>query len=286
MLPHSSTDVRGTLYIVATPIGNLEDFTKRAQNILSSVDYIAAEDTRHSKKLLNHFGIENRLFSLHDHNEKDKAEYIATLLENGESIALVSDAGTPLISDPGYHVVSYLREQGFNVVPIPGASALIAALCASGLPTDKFFFQGFLPAKTNSRKEVMQTWKQQLGTVVFYESTHRIYDSITDIREIFEEDVELVLAREITKTFETFLKGKPCEILAKFDADANQMRGEFVVMLDYRPKENSSQDTLEEERILRILLEDLPVKQAAQIASKITGKKKNYLYQKALSLQE
>lgn len=285
MLPHSSSDVRGTLYIVATPIGNLEDFTKRAQYILKNADYIAAEDTRHTKKLLNYFNIENRLFSLHDHNEKDKSAYIAAQLDEGKNIALVSDAGTPLISDPGYHVVSYLRDRKYCITPIPGASAITAALCASGLPTDKFFFQGFLPAKTNSRKEVMETWKQQIGTVIFYESTHRIYDSISDLKAVFDDNVTLVLAREITKTFETFLKGTPSEILLEFDNDSNQMRGEFVVMLDYRVDESSDVDAQEDERILKVLLEELPLKQASQIAAKITGKKKNHLYQIALSLK-
>lgn len=285
MLPHSSTDVRGTFYIVATPIGNLDDFTKRAQNVLQSVDYIAAEDTRHTKKLLNNFNIDTRLFSLHDHNEKDKAAYIAKLLDEGQNVALVSDAGTPLISDPGYHVVSYLRENGYTVTPIPGASAIIAALCASGLATDKFFFQGFVPAKSKARKEIMESWKKQIGTVIFYESTHRIEASIEDVKEVFNDDVTLVLARELTKTFETFLTGKPSEILAQFQADANQLRGEFVVMLDYRMGEDLDDQALESEKILTILLEELPVKQASQIAAKITGQKKNYLYQMALDLQ-
>lgn len=284
MLPHSSTDVRGTLYIVATPIGNLDDFSKRGQEVLKSVNYIAAEDTRHTKKLLNHFNIENRLFSLHDHNEKDKAQYIETLLAAGDNVALVSDAGTPLISDPGYHVVSYLRAQGFAVSPVPGACAIIAALSASGLPTDKFFFQGFLPAKSNARKDIMATWKQQSGTVIFYESTHRIYASITDIKTVFNDDVKLVIAREISKTFETFLQGTPTDVLSLFDQDHNQMKGEFVVMLDYHPEEDVNQEQEEQKRILSILLEDLPVKQAAQMAAKITGQKKNQLYQLALTL--
>ncbi|TBR44808.1 16S rRNA (cytidine(1402)-2'-O)-methyltransferase [Marinomonas agarivorans] len=284
MLPHSSTDVRGTLYIVATPIGNLEDFSNRAQDVLKKVSHIAAEDTRHTKKLLNHFGIENRLFALHDHNERDKATYIETLLAKGDDVALVSDAGTPLISDPGYHVVSYLREKNFPVSPIPGPSAIIAALCASGLPTDKFFFQGFLPAKSNARKEVMESWKTQAGTVIFYESTHRIYDSVTDANLVFGDDAKLVLAREISKTFETFLQGSPSDILAKFDNDSNQMKGEFVVMLDLSVKENKDKNLAEQTRILKVLLEELPVKQAAQIAAQITGGKKNALYQLALTL--
>jgi 16S rRNA (cytidine1402-2'-O)-methyltransferase len=285
MLPHSSTDVSGTLYIVATPIGNLDDLSKRAKETLEKASYIAAEDTRHTKKLLNFFNIEARLFSLHDHNEKDRAQYIAKLLDEGEDIALVSDAGTPLISDPGYHVVSHLRDLGYKVSPVPGPSAIITALCASGLPTDKFFFQGFLPAKSKSRKDVMQTWKQQTGTTIFYESTHRINDSITDLMSVFDDDVELVLARELTKTFETFLKGKPSYILQCFEEDSNQMRGEFVVMVDYRPQEDEDDNDQEAKRILEILLTELPVKQASQLAAKITGLKKNFLYQIALEMK-
>ncbi|WP_191603091.1 16S rRNA (cytidine(1402)-2'-O)-methyltransferase [Marinomonas algicola] len=285
MVSHSSDEARGALYIVATPIGNLEDFSVRAINTLKKVDYIAAEDTRHTKRLLNHFDIDTRLFSLHDHNERDKASYIAELLSQGVSVALVSDAGTPLISDPGYHVVSHLRNEGFTVVPVPGASALIAALCASGLPTDQFYFAGFLPAKTKSRKEVMASWKTQPGTVVFYESTHRIMESMKDLAEVFGSSAKLVLAREITKTFETFLSGSADEILQRFSDDANQLKGEFVVMLDHREESDSESEELENRRILSILLEDLPVKQAAQLAAKITGHKKNALYQIALELQ-
>lgn len=285
MLPHSSTDVSGTLYIVATPIGNLDDLSKRAKDTLEKASFIAAEDTRHTKKLLNYFNIEARLFSLHDHNEKDRAQYIAKLLDDGEDVALVSDAGTPLISDPGYHVVSYLRDLGYQVSPVPGPSAIITALCASGLPTDKFFFQGFLPAKSKSRKEVMASWKQQAGTTVFYESTHRIKDSISDLMDVFEDDVEIVLARELTKTFETFLKGKPSYILQRFEEDSNQVRGEFVVMLDYREETDADDNDQEAKRILEILLQDLSLKQASQLAAKITGLKKNYLYQIALQMQ-
>lgn len=285
MLPHSSTDVRGTLYIVATPIGNLDDLSKRAKETLEKASFIAAEDTRHTKKLLNFFNIEGRLFSLHDHNEKDRAQYIAKLLDDGKDVALVSDAGTPLISDPGYHVVSYLRDLGYQVSPIPGPSAIITALCASGLPTDKFFFQGFLPAKSKSRKDIMAQWKQQAGTTIFYESTHRIKDSIADLMSVFDDDVELVLARELTKTFETFLKGKPSYILQRFEEDANQLRGEFVVMVDYRVSDEGNDNDQEARRILEILLQDLPLKQASQLAAKITGLKKNYLYQIALEMQ-
>ncbi len=284
MLPHSSDDARGSLYIVATPIGNLDDFSKRAEQTLRDVDYIAAEDTRHTRRLLNHFGIEAKLFSIHDHNEKDKADYVASLLEDGKNVALVSDAGTPLISDPGYHVVHSLREKGHKVMPIPGACAVISALCASGLPTDQFFFAGFVPAKSKARCDLFESWKTQDGTVIFYESTHRIYDSIADVQKVYGDDAELVLAREITKTFETFLSGTAAEILAMFDEDANQMRGEFVVMLSFI-QEQGDESEIEAKRILAILLEDLPVKQAAAMAAKLTGEKKNALYKIALEMQ-
>lgn len=284
MVSHSSDDVRGALYIVATPIGNLDDFSKRAEETLRTVDYIAAEDTRHTRRLLNHFGIEAKLFSIHDHNEKDKADYVASLLDEGKSVALVSDAGTPLISDPGYHVVHALRSQGHKVIPIPGACALISALCASGLPTDQFFFAGFVPAKSKGRCDLFESWKKQTGTVVFYESTHRVYDSITDVQKVYGNDAQLVLAREVTKTFETFMSGTAQEILAMFDADANQMRGEFVVMLSFT-EESGDEAEIEAKRILSILLEDLPVKQAAAMAAKLTGEKKNYLYKIALEMQ-
>ncbi|MCV2403037.1 16S rRNA (cytidine(1402)-2'-O)-methyltransferase [Marinomonas sp. C2222] len=284
MLPHSSDDVRGALYIVATPIGNLDDFSKRAEQVLRDVDYIAAEDTRHSRKLLNHFGIEAKLFSIHDHNEKDKADYVASLLDDGKNVALVSDAGTPLISDPGYHVVHALRAQDHKVLPVPGACALVAALCASGLPTDQFFFAGFVPAKSKARCDLFESWKKQSGTVVFYESTHRVYDSVKDVEKVYGDTAQLVLAREVTKTFETFLSGTASEILTKFDDDANQMRGEFVVMLHFT-EENTDESEQEIKRILGVLLEDLPVKQAAAIAAKLTGEKKNGLYKMALEMQ-
>ncbi|MGR0279583.1 16S rRNA (cytidine(1402)-2'-O)-methyltransferase [Marinomonas dokdonensis] len=285
MVAHSSDDVRGTLYIVATPIGNLDDFSKRAEQTLREVDYIGAEDTRHSRRLLNHFAIDAKLFSLHDHNEKDKAEYVASLLMDGKNVALVSDAGTPLISDPGYHLVAHLRAQGLTVTPVPGACALVAALCASGLPTDQFFFAGFVPAKSKARCDLYESWKSQAGTVVFYESTHRVYDSIADVAKVYGDSARLVLAREVTKTFETFLSGTAEEILAKFDADANQLKGEFVVMLSYVP-EADDESELEAKRVLSILLEDLPVKQAAAMAAKLTGEKKNHLYKLALGMQD
>lgn len=283
MVTQSDNDVRGTFYIVATPIGNLDDFTSRAKRVLEEVDFIAAEDTRHSKRLLNHFGINTKLFALHDHNERDKASYIASLLAEGKSVALISDAGTPLISDPGYHVVNYLRQEGHKVVPVPGPSALITALCASGLPTDRFSFVGFLPAKSKSRRDEMSSWMPTLGTVVFYESTHRILDCLEDLEAVWGEQAQVALARELTKTFETFLSGSVSKIKRILEEDSNQTRGEFVMMVSLPAQE---QDNAEAIKILKILLKELPVKQAAALAAEITGEKKNALYKQALAMSE
>lgn len=283
MVTQSDNDVRGTFYIVATPIGNLNDFTDRAKRVLQEVDFIAAEDTRHSKRLMNHFGIETRLFALHDHNERDKAAYIASLLDDGKNVALISDAGTPLISDPGYHVVHFLRQEGHRIVPVPGASALITALCASGLPTDRFSFVGFLPAKSKSRRDEMSSWVPSLGTVVFYESTHRILDCLEDLNTVWGDTVQVALARELTKTFETFLSGSVSEIKQILEDDSNQTRGEFVMMVSLPAEQEDNTEAL---KVLTILLKELPVKQAAALAAEITGEKKNALYKQALAMNE
>lgn len=283
MVTQSDNDVRGTFYIVATPIGNLDDFTDRAKRVLQEVDFIAAEDTRHSKRLMNHFGIETRLFALHDHNERDKAAYIASLLDDGKNVALISDAGTPLISDPGYHVVHFLRQEGHRIVPVPGASALITALCASGLPTDRFSFVGFLPAKSKSRRDEMSSWVPCLGTVVFYESTHRILDCLEDLNTVWGDTVQVALARELTKTFETFLSGSVSEIKQILEDDSNQTRGEFVMMVSLPAEQEDNTEAL---KVLTILLKELPVKQAAALAAEITGEKKNALYKQALAMNE
>ncbi|WP_425641080.1 16S rRNA (cytidine(1402)-2'-O)-methyltransferase [Marinomonas gallaica] len=283
MVTQSDNDVRGTFYIVATPIGNLDDFTDRAKRVLQEVDFIAAEDTRHSKRLMNHFGIETRLFALHDHNERDKAAYIASLLDEGKNVALISDAGTPLISDPGYHVVHFLRQEGHRIVPVPGASALITALCASGLPTDRFSFVGFLPAKSKSRRDEMSSWVPSLGTVVFYESTHRILDCLEDLNTVWGDTVQVALARELTKTFETFLSGSVSEIKQILEDDSNQTRGEFVMMVSLPAEQEDNTEAL---KVLTILLKELPVKQAAALAAEITGEKKNALYKQALTMND
>jgi len=267
-----------TLYIVPTPIGNLGDITQRAIEVLSSVDLIAAEDTRHTGKLLSHFCIQTKTFALHDHNEQQKAQVLVDKLLAGNSIALVSDAGTPLISDPGYHLVNQCRQAGVRVVPLPGACAVITALSASGLPSDRFSFEGFLPAKSKGRKDKFLEIAKAERTCVFYESPHRILDSLDDMLEILGAEREVVLARELTKTFET-IQGMPLgELIEWVKSDPNQQRGEMALLIHgYRA---AVDDTLPEEvtRTLTILTKELPLKKAAAMTAEIYNLKKNALY--------
>ncbi|WP_275723709.1 16S rRNA (cytidine(1402)-2'-O)-methyltransferase [Vibrio furnissii] len=267
-----------TLYIVPTPIGNLGDITQRALDVLSSVDVIAAEDTRHSGKLLSHFNIQTKTFALHDHNEQQKAQVLVEKLLSGQSIALVSDAGTPLISDPGYHLVTQCRQAGVKVVPLPGACAVITALSASGLPSDRFSFEGFLPAKSKGRKDKFMEIAKVERTCIFYESPHRITESLQDMLAILGSEREVVLARELTKTFET-IQGMPLgELIEWIDADENRKRGEMVLLIHgYR---DSAEGTLPEEalRTLGILTQELPLKKAAAMTAEIYNLKKNALY--------
>lgn len=276
----------GTLYVVATPIGNLGDMTARAIVVLQQVDLIAAEDTRHSGPLLQHFGITTPCIACHDHNEREIAAGLVARIMAGESIALISDAGTPLISDPGYHLVRAAREASVPVVPIPGASAMIAALSVSGLPSDRFSFEGFLPAKSSARRQRLQALADEGGTLIFYESTHRIEESLADMAEVFGLERYVVIAREITKRFETVHGDTLENLIAWIATDANQTKGEFVVMVHGAAAPETRVVDAETERVLRLLLEELPVKQAAALAAKITGAKKNALYQFALGLAE
>ncbi|SIP90333.1 16S rRNA (cytidine(1402)-2'-O)-methyltransferase [Marinobacterium stanieri] len=268
------------LYIVATPIGNLADLSERAREVLGRVDHVAAEDTRHSGRLLAHFNIKVPMISVHDHNERQRAEHVINLLRNGESIALVSDAGTPLISDPGFHLVRAVREAGFRVSPVPGSCAFVAALSASGLPSDRFQFIGFLPAKSGARLQALEALSENTETLVFYESTHRIVDSLKAMSEAFGCERYAVVARELTKTFET-IHGDSLEgLLEWIQADANQQRGEFVVLVQGAEKVLDDESiNPEAERILRILAKEMPPKKAAGVAAEITGYKKNRLYQ-------
>ncbi|ANS86326.1 16S rRNA (cytidine(1402)-2'-O)-methyltransferase [Vibrio scophthalmi] len=267
-----------TLFIVPTPIGNLGDITQRAIEVLSSVDLIAAEDTRHTGKLLAHFNIPTKTFPLHDHNEQQKAQVLVEKLLSGQSIALVSDAGTPLISDPGYHLVNQCRQAGVKVVPLPGACAVITALSASGLPSDRFSFEGFLPPKSKARKDKLLEIAKVERTCIFYESPHRILDSLEDMLDILGSQREVVLARELTKTFETF-QGMPLgELIEWVKADSNQQRGEMVLLV--HGHREVVEETLPDEvtRTLAILTKELPLKKAAALAAEIYNLKKNALY--------
>ncbi len=271
-----------SLYIVATPIGNLEDFSPRAIKTLKNVDQIAAEDTRHSQKLLKHFGIITPLVSLHEHNETTSSKILLNCLKKNQSIALISDAGTPLINDPGYRLVKLVREHGIPVIPIPGPCALITALCASGLACERFIFEGFLPGKSIARQKKLLEFLYETRTIVFYEAPHRILALINDMLNVLGPKRYVVLARELTKTFETIYGDNLGQLKIWLNSDKNQQKGEFVVLVkgaDYlNPYEVDTQ------RILEILLNELPIKQATSIAAKITQEKKNKLYALALAI--
>jgi len=275
------TSNTGVLYVVATPIGNLADITDRAKSILETVDFIAAEDTRHTGRLLQHLAITKKLISLYDHNERQKAASIVEKLRPGNNIAVVSDAGTPLISDPGYYLVRQVRDDGFKVVPIPGACAMIAALSASGLATDSFVFEGFLAPKSGARRKQLELLANEPRTLVFYESTHRIEECLKDMRDIFGNNRRATIARELTKTFETIYSENLEEILKWMDADCDQKRGEFVVIVAGNPNSLSFSET-ESDRIVDIIASKLPLAQATSLAADITGERKKELYQRAL----
>jgi len=270
------------LYIVATPIGNLSDISERAVQILKQVDLIAVEDTRHSGKLLQHSGVSTPMQALHEHNEAKKVEQLIDLLAAGKSIALISDAGTPLISDPGYQLVKAAIDAGIKVSPVPGASALIAALSASGLPSDAFIFEGFLPNKSAGRLKKLEALADESRTLIFYEAPHRIIDCLEDMQQVFGAERVAVVARELTKTFETIKKDSLENLLSWIKADSNQQRGEFVLLIQGQEKAATTVNA-EAERILDILLQELPLKQASQLAARITGIKKNTLYQIGLN---
>lgn len=274
----------GMLYVVATPIGNLADMVPRAVHTLQSVSVIACEDTRHSKKLLEHFSIDTPCIAYHDHTDQRSAHKILSRLADGNDVALISDAGTPLISDPGYRLVAQARNQGISVIPIPGACAAISALSVSGLPTDKFRFVGFLPAKPTQRQKVLEALKSVPDTLVFYEAPHRICAALNDALGAFGSERIAFMAREISKTFETYLYGTIEELLAQVSADSNQQRGEIVLVLagNTVSNENLSADA---EKIVKTLMRDLPITKAASLAAKITGDDKKQLYQLALTLQ-
>ncbi len=277
LVEHSKKNA--TLYVVATPIGNLDDITARALLILQQVDLIAAEDTRHSRRLLDHYQIKNRLISLHDHNENARAEQVISLLAKGQSVALISDAGTPLISDPGYSLVASVRAAGFDVLPVPGVSALIAALSVAGLPTDRFFFAGFLPAKEQARTQALQNLAQQQGTLIFYESPHRILTSLQSMINTLGGERQACVAREITKHFETYLTASLDELLVQVTADPNQQKGEFVLLVEGFTGQAPDVAWSEACRWLQALKDAMPPSKASALVARMTGVKKKDLYQ-------
>ena len=273
----------GTLYIVATPIGNLDDISRRAIEILNSVDLIAAEDTRHSQKLLQSIQVGTPVVSHHDFSADSAINRILDKLVSGSSIALISDAGTPLISDPGYKLVSLARQKKLSVIPIPGASALVSALSVSGLATDRFTFEGFLPSKAAARQKRLLGLVEEQRTMVFYESTHRIMESLMDMSAAFEEQRLIFIGRELTKRFESHFLGTASACVEWLGGDANQIKGEFVVIVA------GSDERLEEARrheqamgIVRLLKSEVSMKKAVRLASKISGARKNLLYEAAL----
>ena len=273
---------KGILYIVATPIGNLQDMTPRAVQVLTEVQLIAAEDTRHSAKLLQHFGIKTPCLALHEHNEREASAALVQRLLAGDAIALISDAGTPLISDPGYHLVQAARAAGLRVVPIPGACALTSALSASGLPSDRFVFEGFLPARAAARRARLEELQHEPRTLIFYESPHRILECLDDLAQVFGAERPAVIARELSKLFETIHDGSLSALCAWLRSDVNQQKGEFVILVRGSMLNEQGEEDSEAERVLRILMAELPVKQAAALAAQITGRKKNALYELAL----
>jgi 16S rRNA (cytidine1402-2'-O)-methyltransferase len=279
------TENPAALFLVATPIGNLGDISLRALETLKSVDLIAAEDTRHSKRLLQHFAINTRLLAYHEHNEEQQTPALIERMSRGQSIALISDAGTPLVSDPGYRLVQAAVERNIRVVPVPGPCAAIAALSASGLPTDRFVFEGFPPARQGARLNYLQALQSEQRTLVFYVSCHRIADTLEDMMSVFGGSRQAVLARELTKTFETIRKAALSELKQWVETDENQQKGEIVMLVE-GAEEQCDEGRQLLNKLLPVLVDELPVKQAAKIASRVTGLHKNDLYRQALSLKQ
>ena len=273
-----------TLYIVATPIGNLADISQRALNILENVDVIACEDTRHTQRLLSAYSIKNRTMSMHDHNERQRQEQIATLLQEGKSVALVSDAGTPLISDPGFHLVRHCRQLGLAVSPIPGACAAISALSVAGLPTDRFTFEGFLPSKSGARQATLNELASEARTMVFYDAPRRAIDTVEDIVKVLGGERYVVMARELTKTFETVHSDTAENLLAWLQEDPNQLKGEMVLIIEGH-KVDPNEIPTHVIATLKLLLAEMKPKKACAIAAEIYGVKKNALYEYALAMK-
>ncbi len=275
--------LKGALYIVATPIGNLEDLSPRAKMVLENVDLIVAEDTRHSKPMLNQFGIETKVRAYHDHNERSQTPMLIGQLQAGVSIALISDAGTPLICDPGYHLLVAAHVENIKVVPIPGPSALISALSVAGFPSEKFIFEGYLPAKQTARQQRLQELKDETRTLVFYEAPHRILSSIEDTIACYGDERQAAVAKEITKRHENIQRGTLVELLDWLHSDKDLTKGEFVVVI--QGDKTSQFDRQEASRILKILLADHSVKESVRLGAKILNGKKNELYKLTMALQ-
>ncbi len=272
--------------MVATPIGNLQDISLRALEVLKAVDVVAAEDTRHTAGLLSHFALQKKLVAVHEHNERKAGEQLIQRLQAGESVALVSDAGTPGVSDPGAVVVDLAHAAGIKVVPLPGASAVVAALSASGVMTPGFQFHGFLPASGSQRRSALQSLADVAVTLVFYEAPHRVLDSVEDMATVLGQDRTLIIARELTKTFETIHRLPLAQAREWLEADSNRQRGEFVLLVAPAPVKEAAVLDDEAVRVLTLLLAELPLKQAVKLATEITGAKKNALYELALSLKQ
>jgi len=276
----------GTLYVVATPIGNLGDITLRALETLKTVDSIAAEDTRHTSGLLSHFGISKKLIAVHEHNELQSAKKLLEQLKAGKNIALVTDAGTPGVSDPGAMVVKIVREAGVKVVPIPGASAVITALSASGIVQNGFYFHGFLPASGAARRKILENLKAQAVTLVFYEAPHRIVECVEDLAKVLGEERKITFCRELTKTYETIYTCSVGLSNAWLQADVNQQRGEFVLLVEAAAVKDASEISEATLHVLKLLLAELPLKQAVKLAAEISNEKKNMLYELALNIKK
>jgi 16S rRNA (cytidine1402-2'-O)-methyltransferase len=279
----------GTLFVVATPIGNLQDLSPRAAACLRDADLLLAEDTRHTRRLLEGCGISRSgaLESLHEHNERQRVPVLVARLQHGESIALVTDAGTPLMSDPGATLVSAAADAGLAVVAVPGACAAIAALSIAGLPTDRFAFEGFLPAKTGARREVLQRLAAEPRTLVFYEAPHRLIDTLRDLADLFGGERKAVVARELTKRFESAYRGTLADLALRSSADADMTRGELVILVaGAPPASDDAAASHEAERVLCVLLAELPVSQAARLAAELTGRSRSELYERALRMKE
>ncbi len=272
-----------TLYVVATPIGNIGDITVRALHLLQLADAVACEDTRNTAQLLARYGLNKPLIAAHQHNEREVAEKLIVRLQAGERIALVSDAGTPGVSDPGARIVDAVRSAGLRVAPMPGASAAISAISASGLLQDQFYFVGFLPAKTKQRETVLTALLGIAATLVFYEAPHRIEETITSLAGVFEPERKVVFAREISKLFEEIHRCTMAEAATWLAGDAHRHKGEYVILVDGAPQAGDG-DQAEADRVLKILLESCSVKQAAALAAQLTGQKKNALYDRALEI--